>query len=409
MEKRNNVRVLGIVAEYNPFHNGHKYQLDSCKALAEADYTVAVMSGNFIQRGEPAILDKWYRCEMALKNGVDLVVELPAYYSLNGANQFAKGAIRTLKYLGCVTHLGFGSESADVKKLTEVASRRLHESKPFKERLAALQSKGLSYGSAVRLAYGEVYREDRDIFSSNNLLAIEYILNAMKEKVDYKFITVKRRGESHLKKTDINSTIRKNDFLSGSSIRNIIKNAKEMGAESNGILNELPIPQETLEILNKHMNELWLDDWYRIDNLVRYTVLCRDRIFWDGRASSGEGIEGKLINDVRNRSIREIIDDTTSKRYTKGRIKRLILQTLIDMQTEDEPAPYVRVIGFNSKGRELLSLVKKNELAKAPIITNPDLKDISLKFDVRATDFYNLIMKRDLYLNSDFVKKPIIL
>ena len=167
------MNICGIICEYNPFHNGHKYHIEKTRSACGATHTVGIMSGNFTQRGDVAITDKYKRTETALKNGIDLVIELPVAYSLGSAEQFAKGAVYLLNALGCVNTLSFGSEIGDIKALREAAGAVLFAQES--EELTSYMKEGLSYPSALQKAIGKYYTDDviETLASPNNTLAVE--------------------------------------------------------------------------------------------------------------------------------------------------------------------------------------------------------------------------------------------
>lgn len=412
--------VLGIVAEYNPFHNGHKYQLEESKKISKADFVVAIMSGNFTQRGEPAILDKWKRSEIAIENGVDLVIELPLFYVLNGASLFARGAIRGLKNLGCISHLGFGSETEDIETLLKIVELKENESPKFKELIREKLKEGRSYKKAfeesVNTIYGEAYSK---ALTSNNLLAVEYIYNSIKEEANFEFVPIKRVGQSHNKAFGLknlkdnvcinNCMLEENKNLSGQSIRKKIKKMiQSNGVEELKSSTDLGIPEITRNIIFENLEELWLDDYYRINNLVRYFALCQSREYWINRGSWEVGMESKFLKEARYKRQEDIIESLTSKRYSRSRIKKYLMQVLMDIKKDQEPSGYIRVLGFNKKGSDLLRLIRKYELNSWEIVNNVNKSSKDLSLDIKGTDFYNLIMKRDTYQNSDFVKAPYI-
>lgn len=407
-----NLKVVGIVAEYNPFHNGHKYQIEKIKKEINPDFIVAIMSGNFTQRGEPAILDKWTRTEIALNNGVDIVIELPVYYSLNSANNFAYGSIKTLKKFGIITHIAFGSESGNIEELKQVANFLLDETLTFKENVQNNLNKGYSYPKSIDLAFKSEKIFNNFSFTSNNILAIEYLKQIKKQSFNCKAITIKRLGQAHLDNEVIDPKDNLSDiFMSGSTIRKEIKNLIKHYNDnlSKEELKYLSICDKAKEAICKNIDELWLDDWYRIYNLVKYRALCFDRNIWENLSSGGEGIEGKLLNNARKMQIKDIVDDMISKRYTRSRINRLLLQSVLNLSNK-EPKEFLRILGFTNKGGELIKKVKRLDKNLAPIFTNVKPKDYEIfKDEIRSTDLYNLILKRDVYKNSDFVKKPVIL
>ena len=212
-------KVLGIIAEYNPFHNGHLYHINESKKAVNADYTIAIMSGNFVQRGDTSLVDKWSKAEMALKNGIDLVIELPLLYSISSAENFAEGSIKILNSLNLVDYLSFGSELCDVNILNEFANFLYYEPKEFVSILNHELSKGFSFPKArenALLMYLNDIRKYANILSSpNNILAIEYLKALKKYKSSIVPVSIYR------KKVDYNSTEIVDNFASATAIRKI--------------------------------------------------------------------------------------------------------------------------------------------------------------------------------------------
>ena len=212
-------KVLGIIAEYNPFHNGHLYHINESKKAVNADYTIAIMSGNFVQRGDTSLVDKWSKAEMALKNGIDLVIELPLLYSISSAENFAEGSIKILNSLNLVDYLSFGSELCDVNILNEFANVLYYELKEFVSILNHELSKGFSFPKArenALLMYLNDIRKYANILSSpNNILAIEYLKALKKYKSSIVPVSIYR------KKVDYNSTEIVDNFASATAIRKI--------------------------------------------------------------------------------------------------------------------------------------------------------------------------------------------
>ncbi|MDD4834309.1 MAG: nucleotidyltransferase family protein, partial [Lutispora sp.] len=184
------MRVIGIVSEYNPFHNGHKFHLELSKKLCKAEYSVAIMSGNFLQRGEPALFDKWIRAKMAVLNGIDLVIELPVVYSCQVAELFALGAVKILNSLGIIDYLCFGSENGNIEDLYNISNILLNEPKEIKQEIKYKMSKGMTYSKAI----GETYKDHYgDMLSyPNNVLGIEYIKSIILLSSSIKPVTIKR-------------------------------------------------------------------------------------------------------------------------------------------------------------------------------------------------------------------------
>lgn len=410
------MRVLGIIAEYNPFHNGHLYQLQKSIDMTEADFVVAIVSGSFTQRGEPAIASKWSRAEMAVRNGIDLIIELPFVFACNNAEYFAKGAIEILNRLGCVTHLSFGSESGDLTQLKTAANFLSYETDEFKSNLKSNLDAGLSYpksrSEAVKVTLGEQY--SNLMVNPNNILAIEYLEQLHLTNSDIIPVTVKRYVADYHDKKLIGN------IASASAIRkSLIDN------EFNADIIEKFIPQETLDVLIKNDNHsgsihsnFKLDELYY--NMVTSKILttkCSDlkEIF-----SVAEGLENKLKETIRmSNNLIELKDYLKSKRYTATRISRVLTHIAMGLTKTDfndileTNEYYAHILGFNKKGAKLLKIIKNSEKATLPCITNINKESDRLKkcqlllsYDLIASDFYNLLSGKNLYNNSDQLHKP---
>ena len=232
--------ILGIVSEYNPFHNGHIHHLELSKQLTKTDFTVAVMSGNFVQRGDTALVDKWTRTEMALKGGIDLVLELPTVYAISSAENFADGAIKILNSLGVVDYLSFGSEIGEISPLNDVASILYKEPKEFSSLITAQLKSGLSYPRAREIALSQFFGTSKkytDILNNpNNILGVEYLKAIKKHRSHIKPLTIKRDY------SDYNSKTVKNGIASATAIRTMIQNKKNV---------HRVVPFETYELLDE--------------------------------------------------------------------------------------------------------------------------------------------------------------
>ena len=213
------MKITGIIAEYNPFHNGHKYQIEEAKKFSDA--VVVIMSGSFVQRGSIAITDKWTRAKVAAENGADLVLELPVIYSLNTAQRFAKGAVEILDRTNVIDYLCFGSESGNVDELTKVADMLINEPEDVSEKIKKFIAEGISYPAARQKAFRGLI--DEEILSSpNNILALEYIKALIEIESSIEPVTVKRYG------TDYHDEFAKNGIASASAIRSMIKNQENV-------------------------------------------------------------------------------------------------------------------------------------------------------------------------------------
>lgn len=235
--------ILGIISEYNPFHFGHLYHIEESKKIVNPDYTVAIMSGNFVERGDAAIIDKWSRAEMALKNGIDLVIELPLVYAISSAENFAEGSIKILGSLNMETILSFGSECGDVKILRDIADVLANEPPEYLSILNHELSSGISFPKArdhAILMYLNDIRKFADILTKpNNTLGIEYLKAIIKRKSKINTITIKRNGSNY------NTDILESKYSSATAIRRGIIEKKDVS---------LCMPTSSYEILNNKIN-----------------------------------------------------------------------------------------------------------------------------------------------------------
>lgn len=407
------MNVTGVIVEYNPFHNGHLYHLEQSKNLANSDYIVAVMSGNFVQRGEPAILDKWSRAEMALRAGVDLVLELPFIYSTSSAEGFAFGAVSLLNSLGIVNNICFGSESGDIASLKIISEILANEPREYKEFLQFHLKSGLSFPSAREKAlinYIEnqeslknIAQEIKDILSnSNNILGIEYLKSLIKLKSSIKPWTIIRKSNSYNQKNMSGAISSATAIRSNFSDINLIQEA---------------VPDYTLEILNREVNlgkgPINIE---KFSQTILYKIRSSSTEYIKNLLDVSEGLEYRIKQAAEESSnIDELISRIKNKRYTSTRIQRILLYSIFGITKDYQeqiknPAEYARILGFTQRGRALLRSLK--ESSSIPIITNPSLKDLNLlKTDVLATDIYSLAIANPNFKKAkqDLIKSPVII
>ncbi|MGL6121386.1 MAG: nucleotidyltransferase [Fusobacteriaceae bacterium] len=389
------MKSTGIIVEYNPFHNGHKHHLEEVKKISGENVIIAIMSGDFVQRGEPASIDKITRAKMALENGVDMVVELPSFYSAQNAEIFALGSVGILNRLK-VESLVFGSESHDIEKLEKLA--KLAETEKFKEILKLKLKEGKSYPTAYSTAMEELGNSDRAL--SNDILGLEYIKAKNIINPSIKIKTIKRiKVGYHETKTVENIT-------SATGIRKKILFGEDI---------EKLVPQATLNnIIGKKM--VTLKDFYF---LIRYEILnSREKLL--NIQDVEEGLEYRLYESaMKNREYQDFFNEVMTKRYTQGRIQRVLIHILLGV-TKDltkeikKTVPYVRILGFNEKGQSYLKYLKKNygsEENSITIITSlknikKDLSEASRKIletDEKNSEIYRIV--------SDYknIKNPLII
>ena len=393
--------ILGIIVEYNPFHNGHLYHLQTSKKLTKCDYTIAVMSGNFVQRGEPAIVDKWKRTQMALKAGIDLVIELPVVYATSTAENFAYGAVKLLDSLKIVDCISFGSEKGDLNELTKIAEILLEEPIYYRKALKEYLKSGITFAKARELALQKVINNneiEKILQTSNNILAIEYLKSLKKIGSSITPFTIKRKGSLYT------SLELKGEFASASSIR---KHIFEKGLE--GL--EKYIPDFTKEILQssfeKKQGPVSLEEF---SNILIY--LLRNHIPLNHIFDVSEGLENKIYKaSYKTNNVEELMKLVKSKRYTESRIRHILIHLLLNIDKqifkEFDGPNYIRVLGFNEKGKEMLREIKKK--SPLPIITKVSQYKIKLsntkmfEKDLFATDVYTLAYKNSSIAGLDFI------
>lgn len=405
-------KVLAIICEYNPFHNGHLYQLKESINLVQPDFVVCIMSGNFVERGNTALINKWARTEMALKSGVDMVIELPTIYSISSAENFAAGAIKILNNLNCETHLSFGSECGDLDTLKKFAEILVNEPAEYVTMLNHELAKGLSFPKArenALLLYINDIRNSANVLSgSNNILAIEYLKQIIKTGSKIKPITIKRIG------TEYNSIAISNNIASATAIREMLLQKKSV---------KNLIPKTAYSILKEELgNGRFVLDVSQFEKQIIYKLRCMSIEEIANLPDVTEGLEYK-IKEASNscNTLESLCFMIKSKRYTMTRIKRILLYALLDITKQDytnfsKVNPYLRVLGVSDNGKLLLSKLSKNK--KLNVITsvkqfmdknnNKILKSI-LEKDIFATNIYTLEYKKNPNANLDYTTKMIII
>lgn len=384
------MKATGIVVEYNPFHNGHKYHLQKTKELNPNNIIIAVMSGDFVQRGEPSIIDRWTKTKMALANGVDLVIELPVFYSSQSAEIFAKGAVGILEELKCESMV-FGSESGKIDELKRIST--LQESEEFKIKLKERLKSGDSYPTAHSSTMKEILGESE--LNSNDILGLEYIKAIRYWKSSIIPMTLKRE------KVGYHDTNIVGDFASATKIREHLKKNEEISSI---------VTQESFNTLKEYSNFTYMENFYPF---IRYELIKNSNNLSDIQDME-IGFENRLLeNAIKSINYEEFFKSISNRRYTTGRVQRVLTHTLLALTTNiteevKKSIPYVRVLGFNSKGREYLSYLKKFDNSK--IITSykkmnenfsPEICSL-IEFNERSSQIYRLINNYNDY------KSPII-
>lgn len=370
------MKAVGIIAEYNPFHNGHLYHLETIKNKYPNHVIILVMTGNFTERGEVAIIDKWKRTEIALKLGVDLVIELPFPFATQSADYFSYGAITLLEKLK-VEKVIFGSESDNIEDLELIAKTQINNS-DF-DKLVKIYSKlGENYPTAISKAIYDL--TDKKIVTPNDLLGISYLKTIIKHNYNIKAETIKRTNDYH--ETELVKNI-----ASATSIRKALKT------------NQSVIDQVPKEVIAYLTNLHFMDDYY---NILKYKITTEpDLTIYQ---TVDEGLDNKLKKNIsKTQNIDELIKSIKSKRYTYNKLSRMLLHILCNFTKEKaqqfKEITYIRILGFNELGRNYLGSIKKE--IDIPIISKVVReKDPILEFEIATTKIYDITSNNNLVKNE---------
>ncbi|ADL51634.1 nucleotidyltransferase [Clostridium cellulovorans] len=395
------MNITSIIAEYNPLHNGHLYHIEKTKSNTKCDGLIIIISGNFVQRGEPAIIDKWRRTELALLAGADLVLELPTVYAVNSAEFFAFGSVSLLNQLNCVKSLSFGSEEGSLSLLHKIAATLVLEPDDYKSQLKALLDLGISFPAARAKALMNYYNDDTIgtiINQSNNILSIEYLKALKRLNSPICPTTVKRLGGSY------NSTEMDRVFSSATSIRTTMKK----GAKLNEL--NLAIPSYVFDALFND-SLCYLEDIYPY---LRFKTLT-DESSIKNIPDAKEGLENRILkNLIEYKTFDDFSINTMSKRYPLTRINRILTQYFIGFEKFDtysmrrEIPAYGRILGFNDTGKAMLKIIKKNSNLQLISKVPQNLENPMLRLDIASTKAYSIINSK-INPNEDYLKSPIII
>ena len=415
------MKAVGLVTEYNPFHNGHLYHLNKAMELTGADISVAVMSGDFVQRGEPAVLDKYVRASMALNSGVNLVVELPVNYAVSSAESFAAGALKVLNYIK-VDSIAFGSESGDIEKLSRLAHILCDNEDTLYNEISKYTANGISYAAARQKAVENLTDKNTAamLTSSNNILAVEYLKAIIKNNYAIKPYTVQRQGDAY-NDTDIRS-----DYASATALRGNLK--------ADNISKYIPVKAGL--ILSSNTNYIYSDDITEalftrlldilfassydknvfIENVMKYPDVNKEiagRLYKSAMDMITRTVPHRAgSKDNEAFSFGSLCEHIKTKEVPLSRIKRALVRITLGLDKKHmekySNAPYIRVLGFDKKGQEYLSYIRKT--VEVPLITKTaDYKEMLLD-DIHAANIYNMIVAgkygvKDL---GDFVRGPVM-
>ncbi len=387
--------TLVIISEYNPFHFGHLYHLqESCKNIS-ANYKIAIISGNFVQRGEPSIINKWEKAKIALQNGFDLVIELPCIYAISSAENFAYGAIQIINQIK-PNYLSFGSEDGNIQNLYNLTKLISENQKTYDSEVKKKLSKGFSYPKSQELAINELFNSNfNKICSPNNILGLEYLKALNKTNSTIIPLTVKRNTQ----------------FSSSSYIRSLLRKS---------IKSDLAqyIPENCNTILQKNIE---------LGQYVLYLKKYEKEIIYTIRRMSIADLKNipdisdNLISKIKSsadccNTLTELIKLIKNKSITQARIQRILLYILLgitkkDMQISKSTIPYIRILGFNNKGKKIISKISKQSPNVITSLKNfeTNCKNQNLlrllEIDKLATDIYTLAYKHGSKSHLDYTTK----
>ena len=407
-------KVVGIIAEYNPFHNGHLYQIEEAKRITGADYVVAVISGNFVQRGDTSLVNKWAKTQMALLNGADLVIELPTVYSVSSAENFAEGAIKILNSLQIVNTICFGTETSDFAALNNIANVLYTEPKKYTAMLNHELEKGMSFAkareNAVLMYLNDIKRYANIMSGPNNILAIEYLKALKKYKSELTPLPIQR------KKVYYNQDNIVDEFASSTAIRKML--AREEYSEIRKVM-----PKSSYMVLKTEIEKgNYVVSMGKFEKEILYTLRKMPVKEIAQLQDVTEGLEYVIKNAANScNSLAELINMIKSKRYTQTRIQRILLYSLIgitkkDIELSRKLVPYTRVLGCTDKGKEMISDIC-NMNPKFNMITSvKKFVDTSknrnlirlLEKDIVATNIYTLGYKHNSASNLDYTSRLVV-
>lgn len=408
------VNTLGIIAEYNPFHLGHGYMIQRAKQKSGADRVVVVMSGSFVQRGEPAFFDKWTRTQAALLNGADMVLELPVLFATANAETFSAAAVRILEETGIVDTLCFGSESGDLSILQEAAKLMSNETEEFRRLLKTHLDTGLSYPTARAKTLETISDINSEILSQpNHILALEYLKALERYGCHMTPMTIRRKGAAY------HNPSLGEEFASASAIRKGI-----LAGETATAVGQIP---ENCRYLFEKALSLGTAPvvWDGFTQALNYKLRTMSAAEISEIFEVTEGLENRVLNALDHAfTYDEIVDAIKTKRYTRTKIQRILLHVLLDIKGAEvdyfmnkKHMPYLRVLGFRKEGADILGDLTIH--GKCPVLTN--LKKAAevldedglhlLALEKMATDLYGMAAPNPLYRgpNKDFTTPMAIL
>ncbi|PLR97398.1 nucleotidyltransferase [Bacillus sp. T33-2] len=402
------MNAVGVIVEYNPFHNGHAFHLQMAKEISGADVVIAVMSGNFLQRGEPALVSKWSRTEMSLLAGVDLVFELPYKFATQKAETFANGAVSILGASGC-KFLCFGSESGDIQAFTDTAAFLEQNNDQFQSLVKKNSATGVSYPKAISLSFQALssHKGLIDLSRPNNILGLQYVMAIRKQKSQMAAFTVTRKNADYHDEHFASESI-----ASATSIRKALSETDE-----SSLIKQF-VPSSTYTLLIQYKNMLGqFHSWENYWPLLKYKLLQTSPSELREIYEIEEGLENRLCQAaLEASSFNDFMERIKTKRYTWTRLQRACVHVLTnskkhEMVSVSEKASYLRLLGMTAKGRDYLNR-NKSHLALPVISKLSSYKEPDIELDVRSSKIYALGVNgpgQQLLLKQDFTHPPIFI
>ncbi|MCM3594425.1 nucleotidyltransferase [Metabacillus idriensis] len=399
------MKAVGLVVEYNPFHNGHLYHLQASKEKSEADTVIAVMSGHFLQRGEPALVSKWSRTKMALQQGADLVVELPYAFATQKAEIFSDGAISILEALKCHS-VCFGSENGEITPFLETAKTLAERDSDYQDAIKYYMKQGISYPSAQTKAYQSLDTGGHtlDLSMPNNILGYQYVKAIQKQGSAISPLTIKRTSAGYHDE-EFNET----PIASATSIR------KAIFSEENKDIQSF-VPETTWDNLKKYNDDFdTFHQWEDYFGFLKYTICTMTHGELKQIYEVEEGLENRVKSLIHQAaSFKDFMEQLKTKRYTWTRLQRLCLHILTrttkdQMKLNETGSPYLRLLGMSSQGRAYLNSIKKT--VDRPIVsTLSAFSHPLLDLDIKAASVYAMVFPepiRSQFMHSEYSTRPI--
>lgn len=384
------MKIVGLITEYNPFHNGHKYHIEEALRVTDSDAALVVMSGDFVQRGAPALLPKHLRTEIALGSGASIVLELPIPFATGSAEYFALGAVSLLHSLGCISSLCFGSECGDITALTGIAKILVEEPIQYKTVLRSYLKAGLSFPAARQKALADYTKDEtlsQILSSPNNTLGIEYIKVLLQLNSNIQPYTITRMQSNY------HDTSLQTEYSSATAIRNLFSEERE---PFRYLASQMPA--DALSLLEMNYQKRFPVTADDLSLLLKYKLLTETKESLLSYADMSEELANRIMNK-RNQltTWSSFCEFLKSKELTYARISRVLLHVLLGITEEQmstlkkHPVSYARLLGFSEHGREILSLIK--EQSSVPLISKlPKKTDFTLATDLFASDLYESVI-----------------